>query len=306
MTRHDAAVPKWSDALAGRFLRFAAGGWIPARWFCPGPPPEDARAARTGPINLEIVSHCWQYAQLLVYQLSSLVHYPPTRATVTMTVYHSADDAETVRLLERFGRLEVPNVTWNWRSLPREKLFRRAIGRNEAALATQADWIWLTDCDLIFHNGCLDATADAVQGLRDALVFPRVEHCTPLLEPDNPMLNIDLEQQLTVGIDTDCFSERTRSRATGPLQIAHGDVARACGYCNSLPYYQQPAETWLKAHEDRAFRWLLRTPGRPLDIPGVYRIRHVHKGRYTGGELNTGVRRWTRRIESRLKELSLW
>lgn len=305
MGRYLPAVHKWRDPFAGWFLRFAAGGWIPARWFLPDLPPEDARAARSGSIDLEIVSHCWQYAHLLVYQLSSLVRYPPRRATVTMTVYHCPEDTQTVRLLENFGRLEVPTVTWNWRTLPRQKLFRRAIGRNEAALATKADWIWFTDCDLMFHEGCLDGTADAVQGLRDALVFPRVERCTALLEHRNPMLNVDLEQQLTVDIDTDNFSERIRSRATGPLQITHGDVARACGYCNSLPYYQRPSETWCKAYEDRAFRWLLRTPGRPLEIPGVYRIRHVEKGRYSGSDLNTGIRSWTRRIESRLKELRL-
>lgn len=295
-------VNTWRGPLAGWLLRIAAGGWLPARWFQREPPAETDRAARTGKLRIEIVSHCWQYGHLLAYQLSSLVVYPPQLAEVTMTVYHAAEDSRTVALLRNFGTQSVPNVTWNWRSLPRQSLFRRAIGRNEAALATRADWIWFTDCDLVFHDGCLDGLAEVLQGRRDALVYPRTEHCTSLLAADNPLLNVNPASAGLVEIDTSAFTERTRTRATGPLQITHGDVARACGYCNSLAYYQQPSETWCKAYEDRAFRWLLGTRGTPVDVPGVYRIRHVAKGRYTDRTLATRIRSLVRRIESSLKE----
>lgn len=293
--------PRWTDAVAGRFLRLAAGGWVPARWFEPGLPAPEARAARTGELTLEIVSHCWQYPHLLIYQLSSLVRFPPQNVTVTMTVYYSSEDRRTSGLLAWFGRIVVPGLHWNWRDLPKEALFRRAIGRNDAALGTGADWIWFTDCDLMFREGCLDALGNALQGRRDALVYPRVEKCTSLLPEDNPMLVADTADLKMVDIDTSAFFEQVRTRATGPLQITHGDVARACGYCNRLAYYQRPAATWQKAHEDRAFRWLLRTQGTPLDIPGVYRIRHVAKGRYTEGTLRSRLRSVIRRVESRLK-----
>lgn len=296
MTQYPIPPKRWYDPLVGRFLRFAAGGWVPAQWFLREVPAPEQRASKTGHLNIEIVSHCWNYAHFLIYQLSSLVHFPPTKAHVTMTVYYCAEDQKTQALLNHFSTLEIPNVTWNWRELPRQALFRRAIGRNDAALKTQADWIWFTDCDLMFRDHCLDHLVDALQGRNDVLVYPRTERCTSLLTNEDPMLTIDWNNLQVLDVDTTQFEEFERNRATGPLQIAQGDVARACGYCDSLSYYQQPSATWCKAYEDRAFRWLLRSQGTPLNIPGVYRIRHVFKGRYTGSQLNTGFRSWLRRV----------
>jgi hypothetical protein len=290
------------DALELWFLRFAAGGMVPARWFLSSLPGEEQRAARTGRLSLEIVSHCWGYSHMLAYQLSSLVLYPPARLDVTMTVFHAAEDQETVALLEFFGARRVPGVTWNWQVLDKGRLFRRAVGRNLAARATTCDWVWFTDCDVVFHAGCLDGLANELQGRRDALVFPREERRSVLLEPSDEMLQAARNRPGVVDIDVTRFSPWQRGRATGPLQIAHGDVARACGYCASLRYYQKPSRRWAKAHEDRAFRWLLRTQGEPLDVPGVYRIRHASKGRYRGNRLSTRVRGRIRKIQARFRD----
>lgn len=276
------------DAVRLAFWRAAASGWVPARWFNRGLPPVGTRAARTGRLQIEVVSHCWRYAHLLTYQLSSLVHFAPREVDVTMTVFHAPEDAQTVELLAFFGAIEVPGVRWNWQPLPKEALFRRAIGRNRAALASRADWVWFTDCDLMFRAGCLDALGAALQGRRDALVYPRIERVTDLLTEDDPRLRHDAPA--LVDIDDTQFTPREPGRATGPLQITHGDVARALGYCAPIAYYQQPAAAWCKAHEDRAHRWLLETPGVPIDIPGVYRIRHVFKGRYAEGSAVSRVR----------------
>jgi hypothetical protein len=301
MTEYKVPKPHWTDPLRGRFLRLAASGLLPARWFLPNLPDPGQRAARQGRLQLEIVSHCWNYAHMQVYQLSSLVLFPPKNLQVTMTVFYGEQDRRTADLLAFFGTLAVPGVTWNWQPLPRQALFRRAIGRNLAAKQTRADWIWFTDCDVLFRENCLDALAAALQGRRDALVFPSSEYCTGLLESDAPLLNPPMDPIQVLDVDPAIFSEFPRDRATGPLQITHGDVARAVGYCESLPYYQQPSDTWCKAYEDRAFRWLLRTRGVPVAVPGVYRIRHIAKGRYTGSALNTGVRSNLRRLVARLK-----
>lgn len=302
MNQYPVPADRWHTPLAGWFLRLAASGWAPGSWFRAPLPSFDERAARTGHLRFEVVSHCWQYAHFLIYQLSSLVRFPPRKATVTMTVYYSSEDRETAALLEYFGAMDIPGVEWNWRDMPPPVLFRRAIGRNQAALDTRADWIWFTDCDLMFRRGCLDALADELQGRRDMLVYPRIERVTPLLADEDPMLNPDLDQHRLVDIDDSQFSEHARSRATGPLQITHGDVARAVGYCDRLTYYQRPSPVWCKAHEDRAFRWLLGSQGVPLDIPGVYRIRHTSKGRYTGSEFNTRMRSGLRRGIDRFRE----
>ncbi|MCK5771575.1 glycosyltransferase family A protein [Algiphilus sp.] len=291
----------WRQQLQSWFLRFAAGGWLPARWFAAPPPPPAARAAREGPLTLEIVSHCWNYSHFLAYQLSSLVQFPPERLAVTMTVFHAPEDTRTQALLAYFADQHVPGVTWNWRELPREQLFRRGIGRNLAAQQTDADWIWFTDCDVMFRAGCLDALARALQGRRDALLFPREERITPLLAEDDPMLVRGAEPRL-VDIDDSQFAVKTLKRATGPMQITHGDVARACGYCPTLRLYQTPADHFCKAYEDRAFRWLLGTGGNGIDVPGVYRIRHVFKGRYREDRASSRLRGAIRRAKSWLGE----
>lgn len=290
------------DILRLAFYRFAAGGWLPARWFEPGLPALQARSARTGHLKLEVVSHCWNYSHFLVYQLSSLVLFPPRNLSVTMTVFYSDEDTRTRDLLAFFSEQQVPGVTWNWQPIAKEELFRRGIGRNRAALATQADWVWFTDCDLMFREGCLDSLAEVLQGRTEALLFPEEERTTDLLADDNPMLQAGNQQPRVLDIDDSTFTSRKISKATGPLQIAHGDVCRAVGYCRRISLYQQPAESFAKCHEDRAFRWLLRSPGVPVQVPGVYRIRHVAKGRYSGSEARSRFRTWLRVWQSRWRD----
>lgn len=280
------------------FLRFAVQGLLPARLFAPAPPAAADLAPRTGRLNLEIVSHCWNYHHLHAYQLSSLVLFPPRDVDVTMTVFHSAADRATVELLRYFGAMDVPGVDWNWRPLPESELLRRAIGRNRAALASHADWVWFADCDLMFRDDCLDSLASRLQGSRDSLCYPQQEFVTPLLPPGHPLLSAAAGAPCVVDVDASLFAPRRITRAVGAYQIVHGDVARATGYCAALPSYQVPTDRWRKTYEDRAFRWLLRTEGVPVAVPGIHRIRHSAKGRYTGGRITNWIRRQVRRIRS--------
>lgn len=282
--------------VAGVLMRIAASGIVPARMFLPSLPGE--LAPKTGRLRLEIVSHCWNYDQLLAYQLSSLVNHPPSDVTVTASVFYSPEDEGTAATLAFFEQMNVPGVTWNWRPLDKYSLFRRAIGRNIAAKTTGADWIWFTDCDVIFHDGCLDALGAQLQGRRDRLVFPRIEHCTPLLTADDPLLSAAADGPRLVEIDTSLFHPRTLEVAKGPMQITHGDLARAVGYCEALDVYQRPEPRWSKAWEDRAYRWLLRTDGAPIDVPAVYRIRHSSKGRYRKTGFLRKLRGMSRRLQS--------
>lgn len=231
------------------------------------------------PLRLEIVSHCWKYAHLLSYQLSSLVLCPPKHLSVTMTVYHCNEDRKTEETLNHFGDQVVNNVRWNFRECPKEQLFRRAIGRNEAALKTNADWIWFTDCDQVFGEGCLDSLADILPDHRGHLLFPRQVSCTELLESNHEMLSVNRESIETVEIDPTHFVPKDHDRAIGALQILRGDAARSIGYCNSIKHFQTPAKRWKKTYEDRTFRRLVGSQGDPIDLPHLYRIEHVAKGR---------------------------
>jgi len=291
-----------SDAALGLFYRLAVSGFLPVAWFRDVNPATVEKAKRSGKLSLEIVCHCWQYGHFLTYQLSSLVNHRTDKLDITMTVYHAADDKSVTRVLSFFENIDVPGVTWNWQVLPKEQLFRRSIGRNMAAKSTTADWIWFTDCDIIFHESCLDTLADELQGRDDALVFPRIGLGTSLLPEDDEVLNIGREGPAIRTIPIGDFTPYggPRSKAKGPYQITHGDIARACGYCDSIGLYQKPSERWRKTYEDRAFRWLIGTQGTALDVPGACQIRHIVKGRYKKDSFISRIRTFVRQSEERL------
>ena len=265
------------------------GNILPLGWFGPTPPSEQHLKPADSPLHLHIVSHCWQYAHMLNFQLSSIVNHPPTRLKLTYSLYHSAEDKALKKLISRLDNLSVPNVTWQWVETPTTDLFRRAIGRNHAALNSEADWLWFSDCDLIFHENCLDSLAHALHGKHVRMVYPQQERITDLLDASHTMLNQNNEN--TVDIDTSLFHRNAIHKAKGAFQIVHGDVARTCGYCKDMTLYQTPMQHWSKTYEDSIFRRLIDSEGEAVDVKGLYRIRHAEKGRYADGKSISKIRR---------------
>ncbi|MCX7393918.1 MAG: hypothetical protein NTW75_07295 [Planctomycetales bacterium] len=292
-------MSSWRLSLREHFYRMAATGWISRRLFLPEIPDWKTLPAKSDHLHLEIVSHCWNYSHLQAYQLSSLVLFPPSKISVQLTVFYSVEDVKTVELLNFFGQHSPPNVTWKWWPLERTSLFRRGIGRNLAARATAADWIWFTDCDQLFHRGCLDSLADQLSGRNDPLVFPTQVSCTALLDGDDELLQAGSLGPAVVQIDPERFKSVSHEKAIGALQIAHGDVARRVGYCDCIPHYQTPVRHWQKTFEDRAFRWLIGSQGTPINVPGLFRIEHIQKGRYESNAKSAWLRKALRRIRGR-------
>ncbi len=288
------------DSIKEFLFRFAATkGLIPYTWFNKNLPPKEQLTLAQLPLNLEIVSHCWNYSHLLTYQLSSLVKYPLNNVRVTHTVFYSVDDSETTQLIEYFKTQEANNLTWNFIPLPTEQLMRRAIGRNIAAKNTKADWVWFTDCDVVFHEGSLDQLAEQLVNRQDYLVYPEKLFATELLSKSDSLLEQTDNSPAIKEIDKSKFKELFFSRATGPIQITHGDVARACGYCDDLKIYQTTVERWRKTYDDRAFRWLINQPqGEPIELTNVFFIRHEDKGRYKKGSFFSKIRKAIRKIKS--------
>ena len=278
-------------------LRQAVHGLLPLRGLWPRH--ELSLRPRQGRLSFELVSHCWQYSHLLEYQLGSLVAHPPRDCQVTLTVYYSREDTRTHSLLELASRTSVPNVSWNWRAVPKEHLFRRSVGRNHAALNTEADWIWFTDCDLMWGERCLDTLATNLQDCGSVLVYPRQENLTTLLSED------ELAQSQTPALRVPSgaleFTTTAVTKAKGPLQIMHGDAARAIGYCRDVAACQRAEPVFQKCVEDTVFRWLLGTHGTPVTVPNVSRIRHLAKGRYSGSTTRNQVRTWVRKLQERLR-----
>jgi len=289
-------APRWYNTYFIQFFRLVLVRTLPAAWFREPLPEKSSRKAVNGFLNLEIVSHCWGYSNMLTYQLSSFVNYAPTKCAITVTVFYATEDTNTQAVLDFFSKKDIKNITWNFKALSKGKLFRRGIGRNMAARSSKADWLWYTDCDIIFHHNCLDSLVEQLQGKQDILYYPKQERTTEMLREDDPMLRKDSEPQI-VDITAGEFSLHSRDKAKGAFQIVHGDIARAIGYCEKLKIFQTEDTRWRKTYEDTAFKWLIDSEGIPLDIDGVFQIRHVQKGRYTQDSSVSKVRSKIRRLQ---------
>ena len=231
-------------------------------------------------MKIEIVTHCWRYSTLLTYQISSLVLYPPRQATVLATVFFTESDRATGDVLRYFSQLDKPaNVTIRGWSLPREQLLRRAIGRNMAALATAADWVWSADCDYCFGENALDTPGDLLSQSGEDLVFPRFVWSNCPEEAGDDTIDRARGGVRIVGIDPRSFVVMPLDRAIGGVQIVRGDLARGFGYRTSDRRQQKPAPRWMRTFEDVQFRRCLGTEGTPIDLPHVFRILHSRRGR---------------------------
>ena len=230
------------------------------------------------PPDIEIVTHCWNYSRLLLFQLWSVLTHPPA-SQITMTIAFCPDDERTSAVVEWFTG-KAPHcsktLTVNPIQLPPEKLCRRAIGRNIAAQATLARIVWFADCDYLFGPGCLDwlAThwpADAI------LAYPKIVRKCSKEYGDELIADVTAGRLVRPSLDK--FGPRKHGRAIGGIQIVDGDVAREKGYVPNHKRYQKPVDCWKKTNEDTAYRRSLGTSGTRLEIPEVYRIRHTKYGR---------------------------
>lgn len=231
-------------------------------------------------MNLEIVSHCWHYSRLLNYQLSSLIAFAPTATNVIMTVFLTPEDEQTVRVVDYFSHLaEGTSVAIRPWPLARPELMRREIGRNLAALATHADWIWFTDCDHCFGSQSLDALGPALRDVAGPLAFPQHIWIHKTHALGDAAIDRLPEVPAIATLIADEFVQKQNHRAIGGLQIARGEVMRNRGYLKNSKIQRQTANTWQRCIGDTRFRRDLNTPGTGIDIPNLFRIRHSRIGR---------------------------
>lgn len=251
--------------------------------------------------TLDVVSHCWRYPRILAYCLSSFLDHPPTDPAfhVNLKIFFTdSGDDQTGKLLEYFARLDWPAnvrlIPWH---LPRPRLMRRAIGRNMAALQTQAAWAWFADCDHLVGPNCLDSFPQALAAVpaEIPLAFPRtIQQSRSHQFGDRDIFAVTLHEtdsreigeRLTVAvppINPAHFKPKSMNRAIGGIQIVRGDFARARGYLPRHRRYQKPIAEWARTKEDAIFRACCKTKGHPLDIPNIFRLRHSKRGRFHVG-----------------------
>lgn len=231
---------------------------------------------------VELTSHVWagprdMYAHLLGYQLNALIDHPTTRVSVELVVCYCPEDGATACMLDGIeDDILSPLLKVTPWPMSKERLFPRAIGRNERAKATQADVWWAIDTDYLPLAGCLDSLEQLVGD--KPLYFPRRTWiCKDHATGDKYVNAVPLLRH----IDPADFIPKTEHKAIGGIQIVSGDTARRYGYCDNSKWQRLAppgTDTIIGFGADRAYRVSLGTSGTPLDLPNLYRLRHSVTG----------------------------
>lgn len=230
---------------------------------------------------IEIVVHCFNghlpiYAPLLRAQGLSLIHHSLHRCKVVWTVcYHPEDGAVTDIFDELESDLFHSGVFIRRIPLSFGALFQRSVGRNEAALSTEADCLWHSDCDYLFKGDCLDGAIREVALVPDAIVYPAHVLITSHFDGDSIINKMEGKHNLTSD-DLLLFNPQIATKAIGGIQIVNGDLARSKGYVNYGKWIKPNPTTVRGSFETRSdvkYRGCIgKTSQRP--IAGVCRIRH--------------------------------
>ena len=242
--------------------------------------------------TIEIVTHCWSgpkvpiYHRLLQLQLSTIVKHVPDGMHIIVTVFYTPYDVRTVEVLSWFTDLLDFDQNVSIQAIPLDEslLFRRAIGRNIAATTSKADVLWFTDCDYCFWDGALLSAHKQCLDSECNMVFPRIVNIHKSHSYGDVL--VDKLGQIPLhlaSIDPDHFEPRKERKAIGGIQIVKGDWCRQFGYLSETKWVRavDPSDGFRSCKCDVPFR---QSVGRsePVDIPGVYRIRHSRAGRDGG------------------------
>ena len=239
---------------------------------------------------LEIVTHCWSgdavpiYHLMLQLQLSSLILNPPAVET-RYTLFFTEDDRRTKQVIEAFIDKANLYVDVNLQQLDKSCLFRRSIGRHQAALATTADVVWFTDVDYLFYDNSIRQANDACMISEAELVYPDiVHHHRNHFLGDKLLENAESKPGEVMSINPDEFRPKSYLIAIGGIQIVKGDFCREHGYAKRRLRRRpvNPDLGFQKCRGDADFRKMLTKPRERIELNTVYRIRHSRCGRDGG------------------------
>ena len=227
----------------------------------------------------------------MTYQASSLVLNPPVNCEVKYTLFYCPEEDEnTKKRVELIQSWDWPdNITFAPVSMDKNSLCRRVIGRNVAAVTTEADLVWFIDCDMTMEQGAIDMLSDRVWSCPNKILFYPRRVRVPTQQAGDKIIFKATEVVKPIALDHSGFNRHTYHRAIGGVQIVRGDVCRAVGYL-PFPKWQRvlPDAEWRRTFEDRAYRgWLDKIynsgKGHALKVDGICRIRHTQRGRFDVG-----------------------
>lgn len=223
------------------------------------------------------------YSRHLLFQASSLLWHPP-QADVTLTVFWAGEkyDPATAKVVEQIAgrRFLVSADTmfyFNPIVLPRERLFRRAIGRHMRTQESLAQVLWLCDADMAFGPGCIDFVCEHVQD-DGRLYGPRRTLINHDWQTGDAMVR---EAGDWPQIDPAKFKWQRNKVLIGGIQILGRQTARRLGYLGDNPKFMRPGDperpfpcfrddsVWRRQHFPLERKMQVK-----LEVPHVYRLRH--------------------------------
>jgi hypothetical protein len=227
-------------------------------------------------MRLDIVNHSHNYSRCLIYQLSSLVLFPPKTTDLRYYLFHTADDTDTLAVIDHFK----PLMPCEFVTIPQDigVLRNRAAGRNQIAKSTTADWVWFTDTDYLFRKDCLDKLGSIVDQRwghppkEIDICFPRRVLVTHQEEGDRLINAVD--QVAVFDVPDKSLWPYKMGVAIGGIQIASGSTCRNGGYVPGMAH--EKSNTW-NFCSDKRFRYQVQIR-HSIDLPNVCRIRHLTRG----------------------------
>lgn len=201
--------------------------------------------------TLEIVVHATpSYAACLALFLQALAAQPPRTCRVTLTVYRMGDE-DTHRALTLFAPRNGSTLSVRTIVQPPRQLGRRAIGRDHAARATEADWVWFADADYLVGPHFLDGACARLRELplSATLAIPRWVWRPTRAYSRDLLATAFSAPALPTG--RAMVPERC-CEVSGGAMFVRGDVCRERGYVPGV----EPAgeDGWQPPAEDAIFR----------------------------------------------------
>lgn len=238
-------------------------------------------------MNLEVVVHVYnppgmdQYVRQMLWLHRTLMYYSERTDRifrhVDLVVCMTTQDEATVEVMQKLLGVE---VTGGYQiiaeTLPPERLFRRAIGRNRRSQMTAADVVWYTDADYFVGPEFLDEIGQRMT-VDSEMCYPR--HI--LINKTHEIGDAMLRDKVPGDIDDDLFASQRLRKGIGGVQFVGGDFARRVGYCEGTKWTRpvDPSYGFRQCKCDVAYRRKIGG-GTRLDFePSLYRIRHSSDGR---------------------------